>query len=105
MLNDVRYFFLILLFGIIVLPVSGQIDFTKFNLDSFQLPDINRRALTGAGSLFGQYRELNHESIPDSRLNYFSPNAILDYDHFRNTPEIQFYKSINFDQRFTTRDL
>src|SRR5687767_1790241 len=83
---------------------QAQTDFRNFSLDSFKLPDIDRKALTGSGSLFAHFRELNHESFPNSSSQSFRPNLRLDYDRLINNQELQSYRSINFDQRFSTSD-
>jgi len=84
--------------------VSAQVDFRNFPLDTFRLPDINRKALTGRGSLSGQYRGIEHKQsvLPDQRSSNFSPNMDLDYSHFFNTRALQVERSINLDQSFRT---
>lgn len=88
-----------LVFGIISFPVVAQVDFRSFPLDSFSLPDIDRRALTGSGSLFGHYTGIDRKTFGDSRQYSFSPNVSLDYDRFRNSPTLQSTRSISLDPR------
>ena len=88
----------------LAIPSNAQIDFRNFRLDTFRLPDIHRKALTGRGSLFGQYRGIENRGllITDQHQSNFSPNLELDYNHFINTRAYQVERSISLDQRFST---
>src|SRR5688500_3054 len=97
--------FLSLLFCLCTaLSSNAQIDFRNFRLDTFRLPDINRKALVGSGSLNGQYRGIENRSQfnTDQRRSSFIPNLDLDYDHLINTRPLQIERSIDLNQSFSS---
>ena len=84
--------------------LNAQIDFRNFRLDTFRLPDINRKALVGSGSLSGQYRGIENRAQFNTDLSRssFIPNLDLDYDHLINTRALQIERSIDLNQSFSS---
>ena len=88
MLTKHLTFVLILLFC--VQQAHAQVDFRRFPLDSFKLPDIDRSALNFSGAFFGDYSNVNLPEFNNRSLNStFSPQVGLTYSRQINRQDIQ----------------
>lgn len=80
---------------------NAQIDFTKFEMDSFRLPDIYRKTLSGSGSFLGQYSESKHEQhLTTQNRSIFSPTLRLSFNQFKNNYSLQATRSVLFETNF-----
>src|SRR5687767_8883439 len=99
---SVRSIITLLAFLFLCFQISfAQIDFRKFEMDSFRLPDIHRRTLTGSASLLARHSEWKHENfLGKESSTLFNPGLRINFNQFKNTSIIQATRSIMFDGNY-----
>jgi len=102
-MHSFKSYFLSLCIALFVQLGNAQIDFRNFPMDSFRLPDIDRKALVLTGNMGGYYRNLSVVNSTDYTNSRFSSSFGLTYSRLVNRPELQRNVSASFSPGMSTR--
>ena len=82
--------------------ISAQIDFRQFPLDSFRLPDIDRKALDVSGSFSSRYTDVHSDlEFFDTHSYNISPRFNINYFRYINRQNLQAQWTIHADEDFS----